>query len=150
MKHLLGTIQRRGTVENICGENFNILSDVIDRTISEAAFEHLNCLFASGRAMIEMPAAWSKYRDRSQPSGETFNPLDIYLVIEPESEDSYEEPVAFQTSLKEILSPQIKLCEKFPSRLHGGMEGIADALRELADEIDKSLSRKTKHAEITS
>jgi hypothetical protein len=145
MNNVFGKLIAGSSVEGTTEKNLCMLNKAIDRTISEAALDHLDSLLASKRATIEMPAASAQYRDRFAPSGEAFNPLDIFLFIEPECEYSYGNPVAFQTSLQEVLCERIENCRNHPGP-HGGMEGIADALRELADEIDRSLSRKAKRS----
>ncbi len=143
MKHLFGKLTKHFSAKDISHENLNTTNKAMNQSASEAALEHLGSLLASKRALIEMPAAWPSQKDGGYTYGESCNPLDMYLVIEPESEDSGEKPVAFQTSLQEVLSVPLRLYSMAPI-YDEGLKRIADGLRELADEIDKTLSQRSR------
>jgi hypothetical protein len=146
MRNLFRKLISRPSVEEISGKNANMSNKAKDLTTSEADLEHMKLFLGSKQAMIDMPASLVQTGNLYQLSGVHVNPLEMFLVVNPEPGDSYEEIVVFQTSLQEVLSPYIKLCKLLPER-DRGMEVFTDALRDFADEIDKILSRKAKRSE---
>lgn len=144
MKHLFGRLIGRSrtnqkennetSVKALTLTKPGMVERVFETAIEEADLDYLQSIMKSDRFRIDMPAIWCP-------------DTDWYLYrVDPEDEESvegFEEPAVFLTSLQEMLAKHLQLCRQ-TSHYNEGLAKIAEALRELAAEIDKTLYQDAK------
>jgi hypothetical protein len=91
----------------------------------------------------DIPYAFSE-QDELYYHKDPSNPLELHFFIQPDfCEYVHGVPVVFRTSLQEILADPLLACTD-TSDCNESLSQIADALRELAAEMDKTLFHKAK------
>ena len=106
-----------------------ILAKQVDRIISE--------IMEDESTALDFPGRW-KGTD-GYNGKEVDDPLTVYLALN--AGKHREVPVIYSTSLREVLLPRLDAHIRFPQGMGAtGYPEIANALRELADEIDNRLS----------
>ena len=142
MKNLFKKLRFRPSRRDVTRKKFDLINRTTNKPVSGRTPQLLKLIMASNNFRIDMPATLPS-DEESYFYKDPDNPLELHIAIESQVEERIYPPIIFQTSLQEILAFPLQSCPS-DDLYDEGLGRIADELRKLAGDIDKTLFRKTK------